>query len=146
MQSCMGELKLGSNTPPERAVAVPFHVVAPGGGDGLGGQEAKRLAWRRTKRAADTCNIYLLDASDVAERIGVPRCHVDHFGIDPRKSLILPNPAHLPIPLPDKDTRVDGRHTDDMYPWKVCLPLRHTAEPSKPVCLALAAGSHSIGF
>eukprot|EP00884_Botryococcus_braunii_P002211 jgi/Botrbrau1/11991/Bobra.0115s0027.1 len=80
------------------------------------GKEVKRAAWRKARKAADTCSIYILDASDVAVRVGVPRCDLHNFVIDPRKSMILPNPARLPFPLPEKPSST--QNADEMYPWK----------------------------
>lgn len=103
------------------------------------GQEIKRAAWRRARKAADTCSIYILDASDVAARLGVPRCQVQNFAIDPRKSMVLPNPARLPFPLPEKDSRIQD--ASEMYPWKVPILW-----PLYSVYLDISFGANAVSF
>lgn len=82
-----------------------------------GRQEVKRPAWQRARKAADTCSIHILDASDIAEKVGVPRCHVQNFAIDPRKSMILPNPKRLGYPMPRKHSGISATEVYQMYPW-----------------------------
>eukprot|EP00884_Botryococcus_braunii_P021300 jgi/Botrbrau1/7854/Bobra.9_2s0030.1 len=82
-----------------------------------GCKEVKRAAWQRARKVADTCSIYILDASDVADNIGVPRCDVQNFAIDPRKSMILPNPRRLGYDMPEKDSRI--QNANEMYPWSI---------------------------
>eukprot|EP00884_Botryococcus_braunii_P006166 jgi/Botrbrau1/15550/Bobra.0273s0002.1 len=83
--------------------------------DFKGCKEATRRAWHDPKKQGRTCQVYILDMSDLAGHAGVPACDLANFVTDLHQSLILPNPVRLGYDLPPRSRPEE----EMMYPWGV---------------------------
>ena len=51
---------------------------------------------RRADRApAALCKVHVLDLSDLAQSLGLPRCSEEDFVVDPLEGMVVPHPRFL---------------------------------------------------